>query len=236
MFSLKPGDVVTALGPFGDFHIKPTQREMVYIGGGAGMAPLRAHLSHLFESEGTHRRVSFWYGARSRQEIFYQDYFEQLARRHPNFRFCVALSVPAPRGRLGGADRLHPRGRASRVPARAPRPVCDRVLPLRPAAHDRGLHPDATRTRRPGGPDRLRRVLTAHDQRSRPGREAAGAQSFLMRPVRWNTFTFGQSSVRTEAIQHMLSSSDSPLARPFLASQAIRAFPWSSSKVTLSLS
>lgn len=96
MFGLRRGDVVAALGPFGDFHIKPTQREMVYIGGGSGMAPLRAHLSHLFESEGTHRTVSFWYGARSRQEIFYQDYFEQLARRHPNFRFCVALSSPLP--------------------------------------------------------------------------------------------------------------------------------------------
>ncbi len=73
IFSLKPGDIVTAIEPFGDFHIKPTLREMVYIGGGAGMAPLRAHLSHLLETEHTARRISFWYGARSRQEVFYDD-------------------------------------------------------------------------------------------------------------------------------------------------------------------
>jgi Na(+)-translocating NADH:ubiquinone oxidoreductase F subunit len=96
MFQLKPGDTVTAIGPYGDFHIKPTQKEMVYIGGGSGMAPLRAHLSHLFETVGTGRRVSFWYGARSRQELFYQDYFEGLAARFPNLRFHPALSSPLP--------------------------------------------------------------------------------------------------------------------------------------------
>lgn len=96
VFSLRPGDEVTAVGPFGDFHIKPTQKEMVYIGGGAGMAPLRAHLSHLFETEGTRRRVSYWYGARSRQELYYDDYFTSLAERHPNFTFHQALSSPLP--------------------------------------------------------------------------------------------------------------------------------------------
>ncbi len=94
VFNLKPGDTVTAIGPFGDFHIKPTQKEMVYIGGGAGMAPLRAHISHLLETEKSSRRISFWYGARSRQEIFYQDEFEKLAQRHPNFSFHPALSEP----------------------------------------------------------------------------------------------------------------------------------------------
>jgi Na+-transporting NADH:ubiquinone oxidoreductase subunit F len=96
VFSLKPGDTVTAIGSFGDFHIKPTRKEMVYIGGGAGMAPLRAHLSHLFETEKTHRKVSFWYGARSRQEIFYEDYFQEMAKQHPNFTFHLALSSPLP--------------------------------------------------------------------------------------------------------------------------------------------
>lgn len=96
VFSLKPGDTVTAIGPFGDFHPKPTQREMVYIGGGAGMAPLRAHLSWLFETERTARRVSFWYGARSKQEIFYEDYFKEIAHQHPNFSFHLALSSPLP--------------------------------------------------------------------------------------------------------------------------------------------
>lgn len=94
VFSLKPGDIVTAIGPFGDFHPKPTQREMVYIGGGAGMAPLRAHLSWLLETENTARRISFWYGARSAQEIFYQDYFAGLAAAHPNLRVELALSSP----------------------------------------------------------------------------------------------------------------------------------------------
>lgn len=96
IFSLKPGDIVTAIGPFGDFHIKPTQKEMVYIGGGAGMAPLRAHLSHLLETERSQRKISFWYGARSRQEIYYEDYFERLAREHSNFQFHLALSSPLP--------------------------------------------------------------------------------------------------------------------------------------------
>jgi Na(+)-translocating NADH:ubiquinone oxidoreductase F subunit len=96
VFNLKPGDAVSAIGPFGDFHIKPTLREMVYIGRGSGMAPLRAHISHLFETEQTHRKVSFWYGARSGQEIFYENYFRQIEAAHPNFRFHVALSNPLP--------------------------------------------------------------------------------------------------------------------------------------------
>jgi Na(+)-translocating NADH:ubiquinone oxidoreductase F subunit len=94
IFSLKPGDLVTAIGPFGDFHIKPTQREMIYIGGGAGMAPLRAHLSDLLETQHTARKISFWYGARSRQEIFYDDYFRDLAEKHHNFNFQLSLSAP----------------------------------------------------------------------------------------------------------------------------------------------
>jgi MocE subfamily Rieske [2Fe-2S] domain protein len=96
LFSLKPGDIVSGIGPFGDFHIKPTQREMVYIGGGAGMAPLRAHLSHLLDTERTARKISFWYGARSKQEIFYEDYFQNLANAHHNFTFHLALSSPLP--------------------------------------------------------------------------------------------------------------------------------------------
>jgi MocE subfamily Rieske [2Fe-2S] domain protein len=94
VFNLKPGDTVTAIGPFGDFHVKPTQKEMVYIGGGAGMAPLRAHISHLFENLLTSRKVSYWYGARSKQEIYYENYFRQLEADHENFKFHLALSEP----------------------------------------------------------------------------------------------------------------------------------------------
>jgi MocE subfamily Rieske [2Fe-2S] domain protein len=105
VFGLKPGDVVSGIGPFGDFHIKPTQREMIYIGGGAGMAPLRAHIAHLLENQRTARKVSFWYGARSRQEIFYEDYFQSLCDSHRNFAFHLALSSPLPEdnwtGRVG---------------------------------------------------------------------------------------------------------------------------------------
>ncbi len=94
VFNLKKGDTVTAIGSFGDFHIKPTQKEMLYIGGGAGMAPLRAHIAHLFENEKTSRKVSYWYGARSKQEIFYEDYFNPLAKKYNNFDFNIALSDP----------------------------------------------------------------------------------------------------------------------------------------------
>ncbi len=102
LFSLKPGAEVTGVGPFGDFHVKPTQREMVYIGGGAGMAPLRAHVSHLLETEQTSRKISFWYGARSRQEIFYEEYFSNLASQRKNFKFNVALSAPLPDDKWSG--------------------------------------------------------------------------------------------------------------------------------------
>ena len=96
LFSLKTGDRVVASGPYGEFHIKETGREMVYLGGGSGMAPLRAHLSYLLETCNTPARVSYWYGARSRMELFYQDYFDTLARKHKNFTYRVALSEALP--------------------------------------------------------------------------------------------------------------------------------------------
>ena len=96
IFGLKAGDRLTAIGPFGQFHIKQTQREKVYLGGGSGMAPLRSHIASLLETQKTQARVSFWYGARSLQELFYQEFFEDLARRYENFTFHVALSEPRP--------------------------------------------------------------------------------------------------------------------------------------------
>ncbi len=94
VFGLEPGDMVKANGPYGDFLIKNTQKEMVYLGGGAGMAPLRSHLAHLFQTQKTRRKVSFWYGARSLQELFYREYFEKLQDAFENFSFHVALSEP----------------------------------------------------------------------------------------------------------------------------------------------
>ncbi len=94
VFDLKPGDTVFATGPFGDFHIRETERDMVYVGGGAGMAPLRSHIAHLFESKNTSRKVTYWYGSRSKSELYYTGYFRHLAKNHTNFSFHVALSEP----------------------------------------------------------------------------------------------------------------------------------------------
>lgn len=84
-------------GPYGDFHILDTKREMLYIGGGAGMAPLRSHLLHLLETlKTTDRKISYWYGARSKREIFYEEDFRKLEKEFPNFTFHIALSNPLP--------------------------------------------------------------------------------------------------------------------------------------------
>jgi Na+-transporting NADH:ubiquinone oxidoreductase subunit F len=94
IFSRKPGDKVTISGPYGEFFIKDTKREMIYVGGGAGMAPLRSHLFHLFHTLKTNRQVSYWYGARSKREIFYEDEFRAIEKKFPNFKFNIALSEP----------------------------------------------------------------------------------------------------------------------------------------------
>ncbi|KAA1258991.1 Na(+)-translocating NADH-quinone reductase subunit F [Rubripirellula obstinata] len=96
IFSLKPGDKATISGPYGEFFIKDSQAEMVYIGGGAGMAPLRSHIFELFKEQKTDRKVSYWYGGRSSRELFYMDQFEQIERDFPNFKMNVALSEPLP--------------------------------------------------------------------------------------------------------------------------------------------
>ncbi len=96
IFSRKPGDKVTISGPYGEFFIKDTDKEMVYIGGGAGMAPLRSHIFHLFHTLKTNRKVSYWYGARSKREIFYEEHFRKIEKEFPNFKFNIALSEPLP--------------------------------------------------------------------------------------------------------------------------------------------
>ncbi len=103
IYSLKPGDKVTISGPYGEFFIKDTNKEMVYIGGGAGMAPMRSHLFHLFNTLKTGRKVSFWYGARSKREMFYDKEFKKIAKKFPNFKYVVALSEPLPEDKWDGA-------------------------------------------------------------------------------------------------------------------------------------
>lgn len=96
IFSLTPGDEVTISGPYGEFFIKDTPAEKVYIGGGAGMAPLRSHIFELFKNRNTDCKVSYWYGGRSKRELFYIDEFEELAKKHDNFSLHIALSEPLP--------------------------------------------------------------------------------------------------------------------------------------------
>ena len=96
VFTRNPGDKVTISGPYGEFHINPTKREMIYIGGGAGMAPLRSHIFHLFHTEKTDRKVSYWYGGRSIRELFYVEHFRDIEKDFPNFNFHIALSEPLP--------------------------------------------------------------------------------------------------------------------------------------------
>ncbi len=96
IFNLKPGDKVTISGPYGEFFIKDSKAEMVYIGGGAGMAPLRSHIFELFKNLKTDRKVSYWYGGRSIRELFYIDHFRGIEEQFPNFKFNIALSEPKP--------------------------------------------------------------------------------------------------------------------------------------------
>ncbi|HET6245967.1 MAG: NADH:ubiquinone reductase (Na(+)-transporting) subunit F [Bacteroidetes bacterium] len=97
VFSRKPGDKVVVSGPYGEFHIKHTKKEMIYIGGGAGMAPLRSHLFHLFHTEKcTDRKISYWYGGRSLREVFYTEHFRSIEKDFSNFTYNIALSEPLP--------------------------------------------------------------------------------------------------------------------------------------------
>lgn len=96
LFNLKPGERVTLTGPYGDFFAKETEREMCYIGGGAGMAPMRSHILHQLLEVKTSRKISFWYGARSLQEMFYDEEFKSLEAEFDNFAYHVALSDPQP--------------------------------------------------------------------------------------------------------------------------------------------
>lgn len=96
IYSLKPGDKITISGPYGEFHVKDTPNEKMFIGGGAGMAPMRSHIFNLFLTEKTDKKATFWYGARSAREVFYEDQFRAIEKDFPNFRFEIGLSEPKP--------------------------------------------------------------------------------------------------------------------------------------------
>lgn len=102
IFNLKPGDDVTISGPFGEFFAKDTDREMCFIGGGAGMAPMRSHIFDQFRRVKTSRKATFWYGARSLREMFYVEDFDSIQRENPNFNWYVALSEPQPQDNWSG--------------------------------------------------------------------------------------------------------------------------------------
>ena len=102
VFGLKPGDKVTVYGPFGEFFAKETDAEMVFIGGGAGMAPMRSHIFDQLKRLHSQRKISFWYGARSLREAFYVEEFDRLAAENPNFTWHLALSDPQPEDHWSG--------------------------------------------------------------------------------------------------------------------------------------
>ena len=96
IFSRNKGDKVVISGPYGEFFINESEAEMLYVGGGAGMAPMRSHLYHLFKTLKTGRKVTYWYGGRSKRELFYLEHFYELEKEFPNFKFYLVLSEPAP--------------------------------------------------------------------------------------------------------------------------------------------
>jgi len=110
VFDQKPGDKVTISGPYGEFFIKETDAEMLYIGGGAGMAPMRSHLFHLFHTLKTGRKVSYWYGGRSKRELFYLDDFRQIEEQFPNFKFHLVLSEPLPEDNWNAKENMEDEG------------------------------------------------------------------------------------------------------------------------------
>ena len=110
IFSKKPGDTVTISGPYGEFFINDSDAEMLYVGGGAGMAPMRSHLYELFRTIETGRKVTFWYGGRSKRELFYVDHFRALEKDYPNFKFYIALSEPLEEDNWKVKDSLNSEG------------------------------------------------------------------------------------------------------------------------------
>ncbi|MEO9952728.1 NADH:ubiquinone reductase (Na(+)-transporting) subunit F [Nonlabens sp.] len=110
IFNQKKGDKVVVSGPYGEFFINHSEAEMLYVGGGAGMAPMRSHLYELFKTLKTNRKVTYWYGGRSKRELFYIEHFRSLEREFPNFKFYLALSEPAEEDNWKVKDDIHSEG------------------------------------------------------------------------------------------------------------------------------
>ncbi|TXK73647.1 NADH:ubiquinone reductase (Na(+)-transporting) subunit F [Mesonia sp. HuA40] len=110
IFNCKKGDKVTISGPYGEFFINESEAEMLYVGGGAGMAPMRSHLYHLFKTLKTGRKVTYWYGGRSKRELFYIEHFRELEREFPNFKFYLALSEPLEEDNWKVKEDIHSEG------------------------------------------------------------------------------------------------------------------------------
>ena len=121
IFSLKAGDKVTISGPFGEFFAKDTDAEMVFVGGGAGMAPMRSHIFDQLRRLKTKRKMSFWYGARSKREMFYVEDFDMLAAENDNFTVARRPVGSATGRQLGWLHRLHPQRACSRTTSRTTR-------------------------------------------------------------------------------------------------------------------
>ena len=157
IFNLKPGDEVTISGPFGEFFAKETDSEMMFIGGGAGMAPMRSHIFDQFKRLTPTRKVTFWYGARSLREAFYQDDFDSMPE-YDNFKWHLALSEPLPEDNWDGYTGFIHQVVYDHYLKDHPGTRGHRVLPLRPADDAQGLHADARRPGRRAGEHPLRRL------------------------------------------------------------------------------
>ena len=166
VFNLKPGDEVTVAGPFGEFFARDTDKEMCFIGGGAGMAPMRSHIFDQFKRLHTRRKVTFWYGARSLREAFYVDEFEALQRENPNFEWHLALSEPLPEDNWSGPVGFIHNVLHDRIPQEPPGARGHRVLHVRARADEQGRDRDAALARRRPGEHPARRFRMSGKERN----------------------------------------------------------------------
>ena len=143
VFNLKPGDELTVSGPFGEFFARDTDKEMCFVGGGAGMAPMRSHIFDQLKRLHSKRKMTFWYGARSMREAFYVDEFDALQKENPNFEWHLALSEPLPEDNWTGATGFIHNVLLEQLSQEPPGARGHRVLHVRPGGHEQGGDQDA---------------------------------------------------------------------------------------------